>query len=263
MSGKAKKAAPPELGRKGAYVLRNRAALLRSTREVLATKGKSATIEDIAEHAEVAVSTVYKHFKDKDALISATILAAFAEWEPWAMSFAEDFSDPLEQFVMPMRVFVRLNQTHPHNAQTLVNYFDVIAQIVPQLQATMLGHVKTLTKAKILTISNPEIAAKVIEIIGSPKIQRTLYATTGGQSGHRSAWLDSDLNAFTNNFYANTLENMDNSYLRPRFAGFVEVQTDSGDVLAEAVYGKISPEKAIQGINQIYQDKLKKWSDFQ
>jgi hypothetical protein len=56
---------------------------------------------------------------------------------------------------------------------------------------------------------------------------------------------------------------MDNSYLRPRFAGFVEVQTDSGDVLAEAVYGKISPEKAIQGINQIYQDKLKKWSDFQ
>jgi multiple sugar transport system substrate-binding protein len=110
---------------------------------------------------------------------------------------------------------------------------------------------------------NPEIAAKVIEVIGSPKIQRTLYATTGGQSGHRSAWLDSDLNAFTNNFYANTLENMDNSYLRPRFAGFVEVQTDSGDVLAEAVYGKISPEKAIQGINQIYQDKLKKWSDFQ
>ena len=110
---------------------------------------------------------------------------------------------------------------------------------------------------------NPEIAAKVIEIIGSPKIQRTLYATTGGQSGHRSAWIDADLNAFTNNFYANTLENMDNSYLRPRFAGFVEVQTDSGDVLAEAVYGKISPEKAIQGINQIYQDKLKKWSDFQ
>lgn len=165
MSGKAKKAAPPELGRKGAYVLRNRAALLRSTREVLATKGKSATIEDIAEHAEVAVSTVYKHFKDKDALISATILAAFAEWEPWAMSFAEDFSDPLEQFVMPMRVFVRLNQTHPHNAQTLVNFFDVIAQIVPQLQATMLGHVKTLTKAKILTISNPEIAAKNLHAI--------------------------------------------------------------------------------------------------
>ena len=109
---------------------------------------------------------------------------------------------------------------------------------------------------------SPEIAAKVIEVIGSPTIQRTLYATTGGQSGHRSAWLDQDLNAFTNNFYANTLDTLDNSYLRPRFPGFIEIQTDSGDILAEAVYGKISPEKAVQGINKTYQDQLKKWADF-
>ena len=109
---------------------------------------------------------------------------------------------------------------------------------------------------------NPEIAAKVIEVIGSPKIQRTLYATTGGQSSHRSAWLDRDLNSFTNNFYTNTLDNLDNSYLRPRFPGFIEVQTGSGDILAEAVYGKISPRKAIEGINKLYQDQLKKWSEF-
>ncbi len=109
---------------------------------------------------------------------------------------------------------------------------------------------------------NPEIAAKVIEIIGSPKIQRSLYATTGGQSGHRSAWLDRDLNSFTNNFYTNTLDNLDNSYLRPRFPGFIEVQTGSGEILAEAVYGKISTQKAILGINKLYQDQLKKWSDF-
>ena len=109
---------------------------------------------------------------------------------------------------------------------------------------------------------NPEIAAKVIEVIGSPKIQRTLYATTGGQSSHRSAWLDRDLNSFTNNFYTNTLDNLDNSYLRPRFPGFIEIQTGSGDILAEAVYGKISPRKAIEGINKLYQDQLKKWSEF-
>jgi len=109
---------------------------------------------------------------------------------------------------------------------------------------------------------NPELAAEIIKIIGSPKIQRSLYATTGGQSGHRSAWLDSDLNSFTNNFYANTLDNLDNSYLRPRFPGFIEIQTSSGDILAEAVYGKISPEAAIEGINKLYQDQLKKWSDF-
>lgn len=160
MPGKAKKPIPPELGRKAAYVLRNRAALLHATQEVLAVKGQAATIEDIADHAKIAVSTVYKHFKDKDSLISATILNAFAEWESWAEKFALESKDPLEQLVMPMRLFVRLNKTHPHHAQTLVNYFAVVAQIVPQLQEKLIGHVTALNKAKLLKLENPVAAAR-------------------------------------------------------------------------------------------------------
>ena len=178
MPGKAKKPVPPELGRKAAYVMRNRSALLHSTQEVLAIKGQTATIEDIAEHAQIAVSTVYKHFKDKDALISATILNAFAEWEIWAESFAVQSKDPLEQLVLPMRLFVRLNKTHPHHAQTLVNYFAVVARIVPQLQVKLISHVTTLNKAKLLKLDDPAAAARhfhavitfaVIDQVTNPK----------------------------------------------------------------------------------------------
>jgi AcrR family transcriptional regulator len=178
MPGKAKKAVAPELGRKAAYVMRNRAALLHSTQEVLAIKGQAATIEDIAEHAQIAVSTVYKHFKDKDALISATILNAFAEWESWAESIAMQSKDPLEQLVLPMRLFVRLNRTHPHHAQTLVNYFGVAARIAPQLQVKLIAHVTALNKAKLLKLENPSAAAKhfhaiitfaVVEQVTNPK----------------------------------------------------------------------------------------------
>jgi len=160
MPGKAKKAVAPELGRKAAYVMRNRAALLHSTQEVLAIKGQAATIEDIAQHAQIAVSTVYKHFKDKDALISATILNAFAEWESWAESFGVQSKDPFEQLVLPMRLFVRLNRTHPHHAQTLVNYFGVAARIVPQLQVKLIARITALNKAKLLKLENPSAAAK-------------------------------------------------------------------------------------------------------
>jgi AcrR family transcriptional regulator len=178
MPGKANKAVAPELGRKAAYVMRNRAALLHSTQEVLAVKGQAATIEDIAEHAQIAVSTVYKHFKDKDSLISATILNAFAEWESWAESFALQSKDPLEQLVLPMRLFVRLNKTHPHHAQTLVNYFAVVPRIVPQLQVKLIAHVTALNKAKLLKLENPSAAAKhfhalitfaVVEQVTNPK----------------------------------------------------------------------------------------------
>ena len=158
--------------------MRNRAALLHSTQEVLAVKGQAATIEDIAEHAQIAVSTVYKHFKDKDALISATILNAFAEWESWAESFAVQSKDPLEQLVLPMRLFVRLNKTHPHHAQTLVNYFAVVARIVPQLQVKLIAHVTALNKAKLLKLDDPAAAARhfhavitfaVIDQVTNPK----------------------------------------------------------------------------------------------
>jgi AcrR family transcriptional regulator len=178
MPGKAKKSIPPDQGRKAAYVMRNRAALLHSTQEVLAVKGQAATIEDIAEHAQIAVSTVYKHFKDKDSLISATILNAFAEWESWAESFALQSKDPLEQLVLPMRLFVRLNKTHPHHAQTLVNYFAVVPRIVPQLQVKLIAHVTALNKAKLLKLENPSAAAKhfhalitfaVVEQVTNPK----------------------------------------------------------------------------------------------
>jgi AcrR family transcriptional regulator len=178
MPAKTKKAVAPELGRKAAYVMRNRAALLHATQEVLAVKGQAATIEDIAEHAQIAVSTVYKHFKDKDALISATILNAFAEWESWAESLALQSNDPLEQLVLPMRLFVRLNKTHPYHAQTLVNYFGVAARIVPQLQVKLIAHVTALNKAKLLNLENPSTAAKhfhavitfaVVEQVTNPK----------------------------------------------------------------------------------------------
>jgi AcrR family transcriptional regulator len=163
MPHKTKKATPPELGRKGASVMRNRVALLRSTHEVLASKGQSATIEDIAEHAQMAVSTIYKHFKDKDVLIAATISHGFGEWEKWAESFVKDSSDPLERLVLPMRLFARLHVTHPHHAQTLLNYFKIATQTVPILQTNFPKIVEELTKAKILTIENPDLVARNIQ----------------------------------------------------------------------------------------------------
>ncbi len=165
MGTRTKKPTPPELGRKGASVLRNRAALLKATQEILAVKGHATTVEDIAAHADVAVSTVYKHYKDKDALIAASIMTAFQEWELWAESFVADSSDPLEQLVIPMRVFVRLHQTHPHHARTLVNFFDVTAKIVPQLQEKLSSHIKALCKAGILNLENPATIAKSLHAV--------------------------------------------------------------------------------------------------
>jgi AcrR family transcriptional regulator len=165
MPAGAKKAVSPDKGRKAAYVMRNREALLRSTQEVLAVKGHAVTIEDIADHAQVAVSTIYKHFADKDALISATMLWGFAEWMTKVQSLGDDLADPLEKLVLPMRLFVRVKTTHPHHARNMVNFLEITTQFLPILETELSEHIQELTKAKLLVCDEPDVAARNLQAV--------------------------------------------------------------------------------------------------
>ena len=166
-------------GRKSAYVARNRAAILSAALDVLADNGQHATMEQVADASGMAMSTVYKHFKDKDELIAAVLIEKFMEWEAWATEKCSELTDPLEQLVFPMRMFVRIPHTHPSQAKVLVSHFGFVASIIPMLQAQLINHVKDLKKAKILTVEDPTAAAKnvnavltfaVINQIRNPKV---------------------------------------------------------------------------------------------
>ena len=160
-----KKAVAPDKGRKAAYVIRNREALLRSTQEVLAVKGQAVTIEDIADHAQVAVSTIYKHFSDKEALISATMLLGFAEWMTKVQSLGDHLADPLEKLVLPMRLFARVKTTHPHHARNMVNFLEITTQFLPILETELSEHIQELTKAKLLVCDEPDVAARNLQAV--------------------------------------------------------------------------------------------------
>lgn len=51
----------------------NRRRIIKAAREVFATHGVSAGLNDIAHHAGVGVGTVYRRFPDKDQLIEAAL----------------------------------------------------------------------------------------------------------------------------------------------------------------------------------------------
>jgi AcrR family transcriptional regulator len=154
MAAKVSKVVLPELGRKGAYVLRNRVALLKSTQQVLADIGPEATIDQIADHAQMSVSTIYKHFENKESLFAAAIGASFADWESWKNEITKNLKDELEQLVIPMRLLLRLGSSHPHYAQMVAKNFESVAMIIPTLGNELALHVNRLVKAKVLQIDN-------------------------------------------------------------------------------------------------------------
>jgi AcrR family transcriptional regulator len=174
MATRAKKAVAPEKGRKGAYVLRNRAALLKSTQEILANIGPSATIDEVAEHAQMSVSTIYKHFNNKEILFTAALLTAFADWEQWQQEILKSFKDELELLVIPMRLFVRMKTTHPHYAEMVSKNFESISLIVPQLASEMGLHVGRLVKSKVLQIDDVELRVQNLAAILAESLRSKL-----------------------------------------------------------------------------------------
>ncbi len=81
---------------------RNRQRILQAARDVFAERGLTASLDDIARHAEVGVGTVYRRFPEKQLLIDALfedrvaeVVAAFerglANPDPW-----EGFASSLE-----------------------------------------------------------------------------------------------------------------------------------------------------------------------
>jgi multiple sugar transport system substrate-binding protein len=69
-----------------------------------------------------------------------------------------------------------------------------------------------------------ETALAFAQYAASPQIQKTIYTHSGGQPGHRAAWLDQTLNAASNNFFTLTLSTLDAAWVRPRFPGFIAFQ---------------------------------------
>jgi multiple sugar transport system substrate-binding protein len=100
-------------------------------------------------------------------------------------------------------------------------------------------------------------ALDYVRYVMSPSCQRTLYFDSGGQPGHRSAWLDKRTNQDSRNFFQNTLETMDNSYTRPRYNGHMHFQDKASIVVHEYLTEKISIHDCIKTMNIIYVESLK------
>jgi hypothetical protein len=48
------------------------------------------------------------------------------------------------------------------------------------------------------------------------------------------------------------LQDLDDSYLRPRFPGFINIQTQTANIMAEAVYGQKSVNDVLDEVDAIY-----------
>jgi len=115
-----KQAVIPSGSRQAAYSARNRARLIKDAQEILAEIGPSATIEQIAAHAEVSPTTVYKYFENKDQLFIEALGEMWHGWVSWAFAQTST-TDELQAVIDVNRRLFRVKETHPDFARVLHN----------------------------------------------------------------------------------------------------------------------------------------------
>ncbi len=96
-----------------------------------------------------------------------------------------------------------------------------------QLRSTLGGAGLAISKH----CKHAEAAVEYALFAAAGETQRTIYAFSGGQPGHRAAWLDPELNAHANDFFRNTLSTLDAAWVRPRFPGFIGLQDAASTIV--------------------------------
>jgi len=98
---------------------------------------------------------------------------------------------------------------------------------------------------------HPEQALAYAGFTASAEIQRTLYTHSGGQPGHRAAWLDTTLNVLTNGFFRSTLPTLDAAWVRPRFPGFIGFQDAASNLVHDYLMHGGDESEVLNRMNQV------------
>jgi AcrR family transcriptional regulator len=106
--------------RQAAYSARNRAALIKAGQEVLAEIGPRATIEELANHAHVSPTTIYKYFASKEVLFAEALGEIYEKWVTWAYN-GTPRGGSLETTLDTGRKLFWVKQSHPLFAKILHN----------------------------------------------------------------------------------------------------------------------------------------------
>ena len=94
----------PPVGRVARRQQRNRTALIRAARAVMAEKGiDAATMLEIAERADVGAGTVYNYFKSKDDLAVAVLEAMMHDLAIRIEKVTDTFDDPAQVYAFGVR----------------------------------------------------------------------------------------------------------------------------------------------------------------
>jgi multiple sugar transport system substrate-binding protein len=84
------------------------------------------------------------------------------------------------------------------------------------------------------------------------RTQATFIPAHSGQPSARSAWTNPLVNSAAQDFYRSTLATMEQSWVRPRFPGYIPFQTAASALLRRALASAADPDGTLDELDDLY-----------
>lgn len=125
---------------------------------------------------------------------------------------------------------------------------------IPGVRGAILGGTGFAVSSR---CAHPQAACDYGAWLCSAAVQRGCYVEAGGQPGNVIAWRDAAANALTNNFFANILPTLEQSYVRPRHDGFPVFQETAGNLIHDFLRNDTDPAQCLDQLRELYRQNLR------
>jgi multiple sugar transport system substrate-binding protein len=139
-------------------------------------------------------------------------------------------------------------------ADHLISFFNIPSANNKPHSGSTLGGVGIALSAN---CNYRDIALDYMKWVTGSHCQSTLYGLSGGQPANIKAWDNDILNLLSNDFYRNTINTLENAFVRPRYNGFHNFQTVTGRLLQSFLREETDINNTIQTMNTNYIKSLK------
>jgi multiple sugar transport system substrate-binding protein len=98
---------------------------------------------------------------------------------------------------------------------------------------------------------HPELAVAVAAELAGAAVQSGPYTAGGGQPGNLLAWRSGTTNAATRGFFRNTLRTLERAWVRPRVAGWPDLQLALSHLVRDAVIARRVDDRLLDAIERL------------
>lgn len=105
-----------------------------------------------------------------------------------------------------------------------------------------------------------EAALDYARFVADEVTQKGIYLHAGGQPSDRAAWYDPDADKLCGGFFSATRATQEEAFVRPRYSGYVPLQTNGGNALQEALRDRRDVEAVLEKLDDLYRESRRNGS---